>query len=238
MSDHENEAAKLGAAGQAARDAAAEANAETTADDAQNGKKVTLESLEGVDEATQQTLAALSEAAEQRIAELESRVAELEEQKLRLAADVQNTVRRADRDKRDAETYGGTKLARDLLAVYDNLEAAVAQASEDLRKREAAFFNGVDLTRKELLNAFAKHKITIVQPEAGDKFDPNMHQAMYEAPVPGATPGSVIQVMQSGFMIAERLLRPAMVGVASAASAAAPAESAPAAEADASADTE
>ncbi len=209
MSDHENDAAK---------------DAENAArmEEASAGKKVTLEPLIGGDEMED----FLSESNDSHYEALESRIAELEEQKLRLAAEVQNTVRRADRDKRDAETYGGTKLARDLLAVYDNLEAAVGQASDELREREAAFFNGVDLTRKELVNAFAKHKIKIIQPEAGEKFDPNVHQAMFEAPVPGAAPGSVIQVMQAGFMIAERLLRPAMVGVASAASA--PAE--PAAE--------
>lgn len=163
---------------------------------------------------------------EHRVAELEAEIASLNDKLLRAAADVQNIHKRAERDRRDAETYGGRKLARDLLQVYDNLDATLKHASDELKEKEPTFFNGVELTRKELLNAFAKHRIEALEPEAGERFDPNLHQAMFEAPAPGATPGTVIQVMQAGFKIAEQLLRPAMVGVASAASPAAPAEEA------------
>lgn len=161
--------------------------------------------------------AASPESLEADLDALRTKLAQTEDQLMRAVADVQNSRKRAERDRRDAETYGGTKLARDLLSVFDNLDAALAQASDALKANEPGFFNGVDLTRKELLNAFAKHQITIVSPEPGEKFDPNRHQAMYEAPTPGAETGTVIQVMQHGFMIADRLLRPAMVGVAKAA---------------------
>lgn len=145
---------------------------------------------------------------------LEAELAETKDRLMRAAADLQNMRKRAERDRRDAEVYGGTKLARDLLPVYDNLKQAVALASDELREKEAGFFNGVDLTLKELTNGFAKHKITPIEPEKGEKFDPHKHQAMFEAPVPGAEAGSVIEVMAVGFMIADKLLRPAMVGVA------------------------
>lgn len=151
---------------------------------------------------------------DERIAKLELELASTKEQLLRAVAEVQNIAKRGERDRRDAETYGGAKLARDLLSVYDNLEAAVKLAPEELRESAPAFFNGVELTRKELLQAFGKHKISPVAPELGEKFDPNRHEAMFEAPTPGAEPGSIIQVIQSGFTLSDRLLRPAMVGVA------------------------
>lgn len=150
---------------------------------------------------------------------------------LRALAEAENVRRRADRDRRDAETYGGTRLARDLLAVHDNLDRAMAIADAALRSAHPGFIEGLELTRRELLNAFAKHRIEPVHPERGEKFDPNRHQAMFEAPVPGAQPGTVIEVMQAGFVIADRLLRPALVGVAKAAPESAPdTASAPAAD--------
>lgn len=157
------------------------------------------------------------EAEADRVAELEAEVAELRDRWTRALAEAENVRRRAERDRRDAEAYGGTKLARDVLAVWDNLERAMKAADDELKAKQPAFFEGVELTQRELLNAFAKHKIAKVTPEKGEKFDPNRHQAMFEAPVPGAEPGTVIEVMQDGFVIAERLLRPALVGVARAA---------------------
>jgi molecular chaperone GrpE len=157
----------------------------------------------------------------EQVADLEAQVAALTEERdqtrdrmLRALAEVENIRRRAERDRKDAEAYGGTRLARDLLSVHDNLARTVAAADEDLRTAHAGFFEGVELTQRELLNAFGKHKIAPIHPEAGEKFDPNRHQAMFEAPIPGAEPGTVIEVMQSGFMISDRLLRPALVGVA------------------------
>ena len=141
---------------------------------------------------------------------------ELKDKLLRSLADGENARRRADRDRKDAERYGGAKLARDLLAVLDNLDRAMEAATDEFRAQAPDFIEGVELTRRELLSAFSKHQIEKVAPELGERFDPNRHQAMFEAPVPGAQPGTIIQVMQPGFVIHDRLLRAAMVGVAKA----------------------
>jgi len=160
------------------------------------------------------------------IAQLESECAELRDKLLRALAETENVRRRAERDRKDAEAYGGTRLARDLLAVHDNLDRALAHVDDSLRAQGESFIEGVELTQRELLNAFAKHKIEKIVPAPGEKFDPHRHQAMFEAPIPGAEPGTVIEVMQAGFTIADRLLRPAMVGVARAVPQAAAAEKA------------
>ena len=151
------------------------------------------------------------------LAALEAERDELKDKLLRALAETENVRRRAERDRKDAEAYGGTRLARDLLAVHDNLDRALSHVDDTLRESAKGFIEGVELTQRELLNAFAKHKIERVSPAMGEKFDPNRHQAMFEAPIPGATPGTVIEVIQAGFTIADRLLRPALVGVAKAA---------------------
>lgn len=151
---------------------------------------------------------------ELRIIELEAERDELKKRLMYALADNENIRKRAERDRRDAEAYGGTKLARDLLSVHDNLARALDSATEAEREAAAALIEGVELTQRELLHAFAKHKIEKVTPAPGEMFDPNRHQAMFEAPVPGAIPGAIIEVMQAGFTIAGRLLRPALVGVA------------------------
>jgi molecular chaperone GrpE len=149
-----------------------------------------------------------------RIAQLEAELAELRDKWTRALAEAENVRRRAERDRRDAEAYGGTRLARDMLSVWDNLERAMKAADDALRSQHGPFFEGVELTQRELLNAFAKHKIEKVTPQRGEKFDPNRHQAMFEVPVPGAEAGTVVETLQDGFVIADRLLRPALVGVA------------------------
>lgn len=148
------------------------------------------------------------------INELEAEKQELKDRMLRAYAEAENTRKRAMRDREEAQKFGGTRLARDLLAVYDNLERALKAADEGVRESAPDFIAGVELTQRELLNAFAKHEIDKLSPEVGDRFDPNLHQAMFEAPVPSAENGSIIEVMQPGFTIAGRLLRAAMVGVA------------------------
>ncbi|MCI4662658.1 MAG: nucleotide exchange factor GrpE [Neomegalonema sp.] len=158
--------------------------------------------------------ASSSDARDAEINELKSQLAAAQDKLMRAAADVQNIRKRADRERREAEVFGGTKLARDLLTVYDNLENALSHASDEFKEKEAGLFGGVDLTKKELLNAFSKHKILPIDPEIGTKFDANFHQAMYEAPSATAPAGAVIEVIQVGFKINDRLLRPAMVGVA------------------------
>ncbi len=182
--------------------------------------EVSVEDLvPGLDEeiARQQNDEAEVDAAAAMLAELEAERDQFRDKWQRALAEGENVRRRAERDRKDAETYGGTRLARDLLSVYDNLERALKAADEALRENHGPFLEGVELTQRELLNAFAKHKIEQVTPEAGEKFDPNRHQAMFEAPIPGAETGTIIEAMQDGFVIADRLLRPAMVGVAKAA---------------------
>ncbi|MFV0472637.1 MAG: nucleotide exchange factor GrpE [Pikeienuella sp.] len=142
---------------------------------------------------------------------------ELRDKLMRALAEAENIRRRAERDRKDAETFGGAKLARDLLSVHDNMARALAAADDAARASAAGLIEGVELTQRELLSAFAKNKIEPIEPAAGDRFDPNRHQAMFEAPIPGAPAGAIIEVMQSGFSIAGRLLRPALVGVAAAA---------------------
>jgi len=134
---------------------------------------------------------------------------------MRALADAENMRKRADKDRREAENYGGSKLARDLLPVYDNLSRALAAASPEQRESDRALLEGVELTLRELTNIFNKHGITQVAPQKGDKFDPQLHQAMFEAPLPDTKQGDIIEVMAMGFMLHDRLLRPAQVGVSS-----------------------
>jgi len=148
------------------------------------------------------------------IAELEAECARLKDRLLRALAESENMRRRAERERKDAETYGGTRLARDLLAVHDNLDRALSHVDDGLREQAKGLIEGMELTQRELLSAFAKHRIEKVSPAMGEKFDPNRHQAMFETPTADAESGTVIEVMQAGFSIADRLLRPALVGVA------------------------
>jgi molecular chaperone GrpE len=140
---------------------------------------------------------------------------ELRDRMLRALADAENSRKRAERDRREAEHYGGSKLARDLLPVFDNLSRALDAAGEEQRAAAGAVIEGVELTLKELLSVFGKHGVTPVAPDVGDTFDPQLHQAMFEAPVPGTKAGEIIQVMAQGFLLHDRLLRPAQVGVSS-----------------------
>ena len=133
---------------------------------------------------------------------------------MRALADAENSRKRADKDRREAENYGGSKLARDMLPVYDNMKRAL-EAAAGLGEENAALAEGVELTMRELLNVFKKHGIDPIAPEVGDRFDPKVHQAMFEAPVPDTKAGDIIQVAAEGFMLHDRLLRPAQVGVSS-----------------------
>jgi molecular chaperone GrpE len=196
----------------AAEPSAAEAQAPTgPAAGAPADEAPFVEGAPGMEDAAEADAAALA------LAALEAERDELRKRLQYALAEIENVRKRAERDRRDAETFGGTRLARDLLSVHDNLERAMAAADEALRAEHAAFFEGVELTQRELLAAFAKHRIEKVAPQPGERFDANLHQAMFEAEIPGAEPGTVVQAMTAGFTIAGRLLRPAMVGVAKAA---------------------
>lgn len=140
---------------------------------------------------------------------------ELRDRFMRVLADAENSRKRGERDRREAEQYGGSKLARDMLPVYDNLRRALDAATDEHRSQAAALIEGVELTLRELLNVLTKHGVSPIVPEMGDQFDPQMHQAMFEAPVPGTKAGQIIQVMTEGFLLHDRLLRPAQVGVSS-----------------------
>lgn len=134
---------------------------------------------------------------------------------MRALADAENARKRAEKDRREAENYGGSKLARDLLPVYDNMKRAVDSISEEQREASAALIEGIELTMRELLSVFSKHGVRIVSPQIGDRFDPQHHEAMFEAPLPGTKAGDIIQVSAEGFMLHDRILRPAQVGVSS-----------------------
>ena len=133
----------------------------------------------------------------------------------RALADAENARKRSEKDRREAENYGGSKLARDMLPVYDNMKRALESATDEQREVSGPLLEGVDLTMRELLNVFKKHGIEVISPAVGDRFDPQQHQAMFEAPVPGTKAGDIIQVAAEGFMLHDRLLRPAQVGVSS-----------------------
>lgn len=134
---------------------------------------------------------------------------------MRALADAENSRKRSDRDRREAEQYGGSKLARDMLPVFDNMKRAVEAAAKVDNEASKPLIEGIELTMRSLLGIFEKHGIRLVSPEVGDKFDPEIHEAMFEAPLPGTKAGDIIQVTAEGFMLYDRLLRPAQVGVSS-----------------------
>ncbi|MEM7320305.1 MAG: nucleotide exchange factor GrpE [Pseudomonadota bacterium] len=140
---------------------------------------------------------------------------EFKDKFMRALADAENVRKRGEKARREAEQYGGSKLARDMLPVYDNLQRALEAASDEQKETAAALIEGVELTLRALQDTFAKHGIHVVSPQVGDRFDPQQHEAMFEAPVPGTKAGEIIQVSAEGFMLHDRLLRPAQVGVSS-----------------------
>jgi molecular chaperone GrpE len=140
---------------------------------------------------------------------------ELRDRFMRALADAENTRKRGERDRREAEQYGSTRLARDLLPVFDNLNRALNAATDEQKAAASALFEGVQLTLRELTNVMTRHGVKPITPKVGDMFDPQNHEAMFEAPLPGTKAGQIIQVMTEGFMLHDRLLRPAQVGVSS-----------------------
>jgi molecular chaperone GrpE len=140
---------------------------------------------------------------------------ELKDRFMRTLAEAENARKRGERERREAEQYGGSRLSRDLLPVYDNLRRALDVATDEQRAQSAALIEGVELTLRELTSVLTKHGVTPISPAIGDTFDPQLHQAMFEAALPGTRAGQIIQVMTEGFMLHDRLLRPATVGVSS-----------------------
>ncbi|MCC5986598.1 MAG: nucleotide exchange factor GrpE [Pararhodobacter sp.] len=150
---------------------------------------------------------------EQALADFEAERAEMRDRLMRAFAELENTRKRAEKDRREAALYGGSKLARDLLPVHDSLARALAAADESTRAQAAGLVEGVELTMRELLNILERHGVQRVSPQPGELFDPHMHEAMFEAALPDFQPGQVIQVMAEGFRMHDQLLRPAKVGV-------------------------
>jgi molecular chaperone GrpE len=141
--------------------------------------------------------------------------ASLKEQVLRFAADAENTKRRAEREANDARAYAIQKFAQDLLTVADNLASALAHEPQDATDPAVKnFMLGVEMTEKQLQGAFERNGLKRIAPAKGEKFDPHQHQAMAEAPGTDVVPGHIVDVMQVGYELLGRLVRPAMVIVA------------------------
>jgi len=153
---------------------------------------------------------------EQALAAARDEAAQLKDQLLRAMAETENTRRRAQRDREDAQKYGITNFAREVLSVADNLRRALeAIPAGSLEADEAlkTLYDGIAATERQLETALGKQQIERVWPE-GERFDSNLHQAMFEVPDTGKPAGTVVQVLQAGYKIHDRLLRPALVGVA------------------------
>ena len=161
--------------------------------------------------------AAPAEPAADRTAALAREAAELKDRVLRTLAEMENLRRRTEREIADTRQYAVASFARDLLAVADNMERALKTLSADFRDQAdpvvKSHIEGVELTERELIKVMEKHGIKKFDPQ-GQKFDPNLHQAMMQVPDPSVPDGTVVQVMAPGYMIGERVLRPALVGVA------------------------
>ncbi len=165
----------------------------------------------------------LAEASEGEIAALQAETAALKEQLLRYAAEAENTKRRAEREANDARAYAIQKFARDLLEVADNLSRALAHEPAGVDDPAVKnFVLGVEMTEKALLGAFERNGLKRLAPLRGEKFDPHQHQAMAEVPGSDVAAGGVVDVMQAGYELLGRLVRPAMVTVAAKEAASAP----------------
>ncbi|PZU07962.1 nucleotide exchange factor GrpE [Sphingomonas sp.] len=147
---------------------------------------------------------------------LEAEIEELRSKVLYAQAETQNVRRRMEKDAADARAYAATSFARDMLSVSDNMARAIAAIPAAAQEDESVkgIIAGIAMTAKELENVFQRHGITKIE-AVGQKLDPNKHQAMIELPS-DQEPGTIVQEMQAGYMIKDRLLRPAMVGVAKA----------------------
>jgi molecular chaperone GrpE len=147
---------------------------------------------------------------------LAKEAAEMRDRWMRALAEMENLRRRTEREVADARNYGIAAFARDILAVGDNMDRALKALDDEIRaKADAgvkALLDGVELTERELLKVLEKHGVKKLEPQ-GQKFDPHLHQAMYEVPDPSVPAGIVVQVVQDGYTIGERVLRPALVGV-------------------------
>ncbi|ATY32607.1 nucleotide exchange factor GrpE [Sphingomonas psychrotolerans] len=179
-------------------------------------EKMSAELTEAETSLREETAEAAPEVAEHdRSAELEAQLAEARAAVLYAQAETQNVRRRAEKEAQDARAYAATSFARDILSVSDNLSRALAAIPADLRDDEKlkGLVIGLEATGREIDSVFARHGISKIV-AVGEPLDPNRHQAMMEIPTVDVEPGSVVQEIQTGYMIKDRLLRPALVGVA------------------------
>ncbi len=186
-------------------------------DDQKSDEKATDENTASANEAEQDIDLNIEDILDP-LSTLQAERDELKDQMLRAVAESENTRRRAERDVAQARKYGHTGFARDLLSVVENLSRAVEALPEqrdDLDETMKNLVIGVEMISREMTNVLERHGITRIMP-MGEKFDPNKHQAMFEVPTNDAEPGVIVQVAQSGWMLHDRLLSPAMVGVAKA----------------------
>lgn len=149
------------------------------------------------------------------VAQLEAEKADIKDKLLRTLAEMENLRRRTEKEVADARAYAISSFARDVLSVSDNIRRALETIPADQRASEGplkAFADGIDLTDRELVKTLARHGVKEISP-LGEKFDPNLHQAMFELPDASVPNGTVLQVVQTGFSIGGRVLRPALVGV-------------------------
>jgi molecular chaperone GrpE len=158
---------------------------------------------------------ATPESPEERLASIEAELADTRDRLLRALAETENVRRRFQREREDSQKYAISGFAKDLLSAADNLRRALESMpeAEIADQRTRSLLDGVAATERELLAAFERHGLTRIDP-IGERFDHNFHQAIFEAERPGAQPGTVVEVLQPGYVLHDRLLRPAMVGVA------------------------
>jgi len=150
-----------------------------------------------------------------RVAQLEQQLEEAKSKALYAAAEIQNVRRRLEQEKTQASAYAQAGFAKDMLAIKDHLERALVAVTDELRDDNTAsqFLAGIEATARELESVFARHGITRIK-SVGESLDPHRHQAMMEIPTDQAEPGTIVEEMQAGYMLRDRLLRPALVGVA------------------------
>jgi molecular chaperone GrpE len=173
---------------------------------------------DAAEEIRKETAEAAPELAEHdRLGELEKALEEAQTKALYAAAETQNVRRRLEAEKAQASAYAASAFARDMLAIKDHLDRALAAVSDELRADQTAanFLAGIEATGRELEAAFARQGIRRIQ-SVGEKLDPHRHQAMIEVPSDTAEPGTIVEELQAGYMLKDRLLRPALVGVAKA----------------------
>lgn len=180
----------------------------------------TDESLEHYQDAASEyeNVESLHKETNQEVAELQAQIAEMKDKMMRALADAENTRRRAERTAEDARKYAVSAFAKDMLDVADNLRRALDSVSDEAKQTSPeveALLQGVEVTEKGLLKTFDKHGIQKIEPTEGP-FDPNLHEVMFEAENTGKPAGEIVQLLEAGYTLNGRLIRPARVGVAKA----------------------